>query len=407
MKWLALVLVLAGVTAFVLLREPDGGKRYEPDRAPASRDEQGPATPEPAPSTRSFGELLAGKPGADTQRAAAAFRRLLRTDPGARRAAEERLLDPSTPRDLRMALAFVLGTLPGSDPVLREALARFRGDLEVARCLVFALGATREPIDDDDVFGLGDRPWGVHGPGGLGITVRRFVQDEETRAALQDCLSDGRVGLREAAAISLRHSTLDAGVRSGFVMALRGEAEDKVALVLGEALAGWAGGAPAGAERSQVVATILSRAGDDGLDGYRFRMEDDFGRITLDESSVATLVEYAQPAHSYAVRSFALSALASGAPEDSRPLLERSATEESEAAVRDMATRLLGTLPVRPATLTLLARISREDEAWNVRYQAVDALARFKDQKTAADALKAAAADSDARVAKRAREALD
>jgi len=407
MKRLVALLLLAGVVAYVLLR--DGGapaKRSDPQ---GSLPEREAPVPEPEPgraAPRDFADLLAQEPGAATEDAAAALRRLLRTDPDARREAEARLLADDTPRELRMALGLVLGTLPGSDPVLREALAKFRGDLEVARCLVFALGATREPLEDDEVFGLGDRPWGVHGPQGLGITVRRLIEDAETRALLEQCLADERGGLREAAAIALRHTLSDTGVRSSFLATLGGEASDDVALVLGESLAGWAGRAPEGAERIQVVAALLARAGDDALDGYRFRMEDDFARLTLDDAAIATLAEYASPSRPFAVRSFGLTALAAAAPETARSLLEEFATREREVPVRDLSARLLGTLPLEQKTLEVLARISREDEAWNVRYQAVEALARHKDEKTAAAALQAATADPDERVAKRARAAL-
>ena len=110
------------------------------------------------------------------QDAAAALRRLLRRDAEARRGAAARLLAGETPRVLRMVLALVLGTLPGGeqDAVLIDALERFAKDTAVARCILLALGATRDPPDDDDVFGLGDRPGGVHGPGGVGITVRSW-----------------------------------------------------------------------------------------------------------------------------------------------------------------------------------------------------------------------------------------
>jgi hypothetical protein len=173
--------------------------------------------------------------------------------------------------------------------------------------------------------------------------------------------------------------------------------------VLGETLAAWAGGAD-GAERTGVVGALLSRAPDEGLDGYRFRMEDDLRRVALDAAHVATLADYAHPARSYAVRSFALTVLAGAAPDDARPLCEKALAGDADAAVRDLAARLLGTLPHTAATIERLAAASRDDAAWNVRYQAVDALGRFPDDETAAAAIRAAAEDEDTRVAMRARE---
>ena len=177
-----------------------------------------------------------------------------------------------------------------------------------------------------------------------------------------------------------------------------------MATVLGEALAVWAGRAPRGAEQTAVVATLLARAGEEGFDGYRFRMEDDFRRIPLDDAQQATLKEYAHPARPYAVRSFALSALAAAAPGAARPLCEEFLARDADAAVRDLAARLLGTLPRDPRTLDALIAARRNDKAWHVRYQVVDALSRFRGDERAVAAIREASTDADERVAKRAVE---
>ena len=135
-------------------------------------------------------------------------------------------------------------------------------------------------------------------------------------------------------------------------------------------------------------------------------MEDDFRRIALSAAHQATLAEYAQPARPYAVRSFALTALAPAAPQAARPLLEGFLIGDRDPAVRDLAARLLGTLPQTDRTIAVLAGASRDDKAWNVRYQAVDALGRFRADQEAAEAIRAAMADADARVAKLARALL-
>jgi hypothetical protein len=408
MRW-ALLLAAAVVVGVALWLAPlkDSAQRSAPLRpageveAPRASSAVGGASPAKADALRA--SLAAGEVQA-TRDAAAALRRRLRTNPAARERAEQLLLAEDTPRELRMALAFVLGTLGGSDPVLLEALRSFHADAEFVRCLIFALGATRDPPEDDEVFGLGDRPWGVHGPGGLGITVRRRIEDSEVRQALAGHLSDARSSVREAGAIALRHSIAIAPVRSEFLSTLRAESSDDVATVLGEALAVWAGGAPQGAEQTAIVATLLARAGEEGLDGYRFRMEDDFRRIPLDEAQQVTLQEYARPAHAYAVRSFALSALVAAAPAAARPLCEELLAQDTDAAIRDLAARLLGTLPRDGRTLEALVAASRDDAAWHVRYQALDALSRFRTDGRAAAAIRAAIEDADERVAKRATE---
>jgi HEAT repeat protein len=408
MKWAILVATVAVVGVAVWLAAfQDRAPRSAPPR-PVGEVEAPPTAPgadrfSPADATALRAALASGRVQA-TRDAAAALRRELRTDAAARERVERLLLAGDTPPELRMALAFVLGTLGGSDPVLLEALRSFHGDEDLVRCLLHALGATRDPPDDDEVFGLGDRPWGVHGPGGLGITVRRHIDDPGVRQALAGSLSDGRGSVREAGARALRHSTANVSVRSAFLSTLRAEPTDDVATVLGEALAVWAGGAPSGAEQTAVVTTLLARAGEEGLDGYRFRMEDDFRRIPLDEAQQATLRGYAHPPHAYAVRSFALSALAAAAPAAACPVCEELLGRDTNAAVRDLAARLLGTLPGDGRTLEALIAASREDEAWHVRYQALDALRRFRTDEQAAAAIRAAIEDPDERVARRATE---
>jgi len=350
------------------------------------------------------------------QAAAAALRRLLRRDDAARRRAEARLLAEETPRELRMGLALVLGTLPGGeqDTVLLDALERFAKDAAVVRCILFALGATRDPPDDDEIFGLGDRPWGVHGPGGLGITVNQTIADPAVRGALTVWLHGDEAAVREAAAIALRHTTHAAEVRGGFLAALGTEANDDVALVLGEALAVWAGGTAESAKRTEVVTALLARAAGPGLDGYRFRMENDFRRIALTIEHRALLQEYAHATRPFAVRSFALSALAGAAPRsgrdavtEARGLLGQYLADDRDAAVRDLVARLLGTLDQDVGTIARLAAAARADPVWNVRFQALDALAGFSSDALVRATLRAATADADKRVAAHARELLD
>lgn len=354
--------------------------------------------------------LAAG--GAAAQDAAADLRRLLRTDEQSRRAAEAALLDPGTRRELRMALALVFGTLPGSDAVLLDALDRFAADPELVRCALLALGATREPIDEDDVFGLGDRPYGEGGPKGIGITVRREIDDARVRAEIGSRLAAGEAANRRAAAVALRASIARLDVRDAFLAALRGDADDGVAGVVGEALAQWAGGPGDEAERSQIVEALLLRAGDDGLDGYRFRLEDDFARIPLGTAERAALAGLTRPPHPLGIRSFAIRALAGSAArsggealDGARELLGGYLRDDADAAVRDMAARMLGRLPLDDVAIGRLARASSQDGEWHVRYAAVEALGSAPTPAALA-ALRAAASEADERVAARARELL-
>jgi hypothetical protein len=388
-----------------------------PDRAGQGGQARGRAEPTGLGRARKAVETLGKalqRDGAATkvQETAASLRRLLRGDASARQMAQSLLLDPETPRDLRAALALVLGTLPGeaSDGALLEALERFATDREFVRCALLALAATRAPPEDDEVFGLGDRPWGEHGPGGLGVTVRRAIEDPRVRQAIALHLQHEDSPVRRAAALALRHSVEAADVRRAFLSALAAEPRDEVALVMGEALAGWAGGTEDRAARAEVVRRLLGRAGDDGFDGYRFRMEDDLRRVALDLKERALLHEYALSARPFAVRSFALTVLAGSAErsgreaeDETRALLHGLLAGDRDGAVRDLAARLLGKLPPNAESLELLAEVSRRDPAWNVRYAAVEALAASGRHPRVVAALTAASSDTDPRVAKRAR----
>jgi HEAT repeat protein len=88
-------------------------------------------------------------------------------------------------------------------------------------------------------------------------------------------------------------------------------------------------------------------------------------------------------------------------------LCEELLAADADAPVRDLAARLLGTLPHDSGTVAALSVAARDDAAWNVRYQAVDALGRFGVDEAAVAAVRAAANDADARVAKRARALAD
>ena len=405
MAALACALAALGAGVVLLLSEDDGTARTaNRDRgtqpAADNRDDgdapDGPAA-EPADAFDAHVAALANGFRSD---AASALYRLIQEHRGARLDGERRLLDPRTPREIRMALALILGSLGRSDSVLIDALTRFADDADVVRCLLFGLGAFRHE-SDDELFDMGARPWGVTGPGELGITLHRSVADAATRQAIAKHLRDRRGTVREAAALALRHSVEHPGVISDFVVTLRSEPSDDVAQVLGETLAGWAGSlrSPV-AEQTAVVDTLLARAADADLDGYRFKMEDDFRRVPLSAGQVATLVAYAKPAHSSSVRSFALSTLSHTRNPDARALLEDTLTGDDDTPMRDLAARLLGGMPLHAATVRALVAASVHDKAWNVRYQAVDALGRFPGDSVAKKAVVAAKADPDDRVAK-------
>ncbi|MEE8106506.1 MAG: HEAT repeat domain-containing protein [Planctomycetota bacterium] len=417
--WSAVVVALAAV-AWLLGRDDAErrGHRPEPhDGMHAVAPDAGTVDQTRNVAMDAIDALRNALPAADpleSATAAAALRRLLRTDAVARLGVEEMLLATETPRELRMALAFILGTLAGgpSDGALVEALDRFARDAAFVRCALLALGATRDPPDDDEIFEMGDRPWGHHGPGGLGITVQRPIEDPSVRAALGEHFEREESALREAAALALRHTLKNSEVRDLFLAVLASEPADDVAGELGEALADWAGSATE-RERAAVVARLIERAGEVGLEGYRFRMEDDFTRLALSATDRDRIASYTEPTRPFGVRDFALRVLTSTAQRSgdeavafARATLTRYLQGDEQAAIRDRTAGLLGTLPRDPLTLRALAAAAKSDAAWNVRYSAVASLGRYKDAPEAKEALRAATKDKEPRVAALAKELL-
>jgi len=427
-----LALAVAGAAVWLLTRDGPvapadrGGAPAGPGTTPRHRgpdevaeepkyDEA--AVPAVAPAPSSFDALRAALDAGGTEdapRAAAALRCALRTDPAARTEAEKLLVAPDTPAALRQALALVLGTIgePDPDALLLDAMKRFTADAEFARACLLALGATREPADDDDVFDLGDRPWGAHGPAGIGITVKREIGDAGTRARIEECLRGDEPRVRAAAAVALRHTTSAEDVRAAFRSTFQGERDDAVAQELGESLTQAVRGAADAAERDATLTLVLARAGEPSLDGMRFRVEDDLSQSRLDASHVAQLRQLAQSSAPFAQRSFALTVLANSAKrgssvpaETARTLLVES-LGDADAAVRDLAARLLGGLPLDAAASSALVRAAKDDAAWNVRFTAIETLAAKADVAVARAALETARGDADRRVASRAAELL-
>jgi hypothetical protein len=403
---------------------PDRSQRRETTpSAPHARD-RGPSTPDAAPSPTPLSaptagvadalrDALAHGDAAAQRAAAAALRGLLRTDPAAWSAVKALLLADDTPAALREALAFVLGTIaePSPDAALTQALAKFGSNPEIARALILALGAKRD-FDDDDVFALGDRPWGADGPGALGITVHRRIDDDAVRSTVLSSLRRDEAVVRRAAAVALRHSLNTADARGGFTEALASETSDVVAQELGEALVQTARTSGDAAERARLVGVVLRRASVDEFDGLRFRIEDDLVAAKLGADELHALAELAGTSQTFAKRSFALTVLAGAAHaggdaavvRQARALLDAALADDADSAVRDLAARLLAQLPADDGSIALLVAAAAKDAAWNVRYAAVESIANVASPDVAKKALAAAAQDPDPRVADHAKE---
>lgn len=421
----AAALLVIGLVAGLVLDarrrdpSPEGDPEVPAARTRSREEAANRRTPEPEPEASAGAEgatpgvdLLAGLRAAleagDAEAVRAAARELrkrLRTDAASWDAAVALLRSDSEPSALRAALAVVLGTIetPRTDAVLIAALSEAGSDPALQRAIVIGLGATREPPDDDEIFDLSRQPWGEEGPAGLGVTVRRNIDDGATRSALIGVLRAEAPETRRIAAAALRHSLGAPDVVAAFRDTLREERADAPLSEVAEALAVRARSVPE-QESGEFLRDLVRRATETGLDATRFRVIDDLHRVPQPPDVTSRLQEIAFGEHEFAVRLFALDLLAAGAAsqdgrsvEPARETLSRVLELSADDALRDNAARLLRTLPANERSQQVLVRAVAEDRAWNVRYTALESLAALHSP-ALASALEAANRDGDERV---------
>ncbi|MGC6486058.1 MAG: hypothetical protein ACON4Z_00295, partial [Planctomycetota bacterium] len=340
--------------------------------------------------------------------AAAAMRRLVRTDPGARSEAYAALLADDTPDAQRRALAMILGTLAveGVDEVLLAAVDRFRADPATVVALIAALGALRDPPDDDDVFDMEAAPhFAVHGPGGMGITVRNVIRDPAVEAKLGELLLDREQrGVRLAAANALQFSVGREFTRTRFRTALAAETDDAVAALLGQNLGLWTR-RKQGEEAQHIVDEVVQASGRPGFDEYRLRMETALHESSFNQDTMTQLRSWSQPGMSYELRSFAYSVLLGQRPVDpqSRAAIVRAAAGDPDRAIQDYALGLLARLPAGADSVQALRAVLTSSPDWSLRSSALRSLALLLRGAERASLLREAAEDVDARVARQAR----
>ncbi|MCA8973506.1 MAG: HEAT repeat domain-containing protein [Planctomycetes bacterium] len=338
---------------------------------------------------------------------AASLRQLLRTDAGALAAAYAALLAADTEADLRRALAMVLGTLPleGIDEALLAALDRFGDDEAMVLSLIAALGALRDPPDEDDVFDLEQAPFhGVPGPGGIGITVRNVIRDPAVERALGQLLLDReRRDVRLGAAAALQWSLDQEPSRTRFLTVLEAETDGSVAAILGEALSLWSRHKH-GLEPETIVTEVLRAADRAGFDEYRLRLETALQHAPLDDGAGAQLRQWAAVGQPFELRSFALSTLAvqaSMAPA-MRASLVTAVDGDADIAMRRHAARLLGQVETGEDSIAALRRAFAQQDDWSLRATALTSLVRLLPAAEARQLLRTAGNDVDPRIVRRA-----
>ena len=377
--------------------------------APAhSRREVAPSTaPVEQPFDAAFRELGAAIARNEAAGAAAAMRRLLRTDEGALAAAYAALLDAGTAPDERRALAMVLGTLAvdGVDEVLLAAVEQFAEDETTLITLIAALGALRDPPDEDDVFDMEAAPhFAVHGPGGMGITVRNVIDDPAVEAKLGELLLDrARPGVRLAAAGAMQFSVDREFTRTRFRTALADEMDDGIAALLGQNLGVWTR-RKLGDEAQHIVDEVVQAAGRPGFDEYRLRMETALHESSFNADTQQQLQTWAQPGMSFEMRTFAYAMLLGQQPADpvSRAAIVRAAASDPDVAIRDHAIGLLMRMPPGADSLGVLRDVLSSSQDWSLRSSALTSLANLLTGAARAQLLATYSADQDQRIARRA-----
>ncbi|MFT4513138.1 MAG: hypothetical protein ACI89X_003365 [Planctomycetota bacterium] len=374
---------------------------------------RGDATPQPVEASEDAFSLAmselskALKKGAAAD-AAAQLRLLLRTDPGALAQAYEALLSEETDENDRRALALVLGTLAvdGVDQALLAALKQFDHDSATVLSLIAALGALRDPPDEDDIFDMEAAPhFAFHGPGGMGITVRNIIKDPAVEQALGRLLLDtDRRDVRLAAASAMQFSVGNEFSRTRFRTALASEMDDSVAALIGQSLGQWTR-RRLGAEALHVVGEVVQAADRPGFDEYRLRLETALHEASFDPTTMTQLRSWSQEGMSFELRSFAYSVLLGqrSVDEATRQQLVNAARNDPDRAIRDYAARSLANLPTGSDSRDVLLHMFDHSPDWSLRSTALTSLARLLTAPDRAQLLLRAANDPDARIARKAK----
>jgi hypothetical protein len=406
----------ATAPAFAGETEPQGRAARpapEPDASAARREAPAPAHAKPA--STAFGDALATLTAAiragHAAQAAATVRRLVRIDEGARSEAYAALLADDTPGAQRRALAMILGTLAieGVDEVLLAAVDQFRGEPDTLIALIAGLGALRDPPDDDDVFDMNAAPhFAVHGPGGMGVTVRNVIRDPAVEAKLGELLLDREQrGVRLAAANALQFSVDRDFTRIRFRTALAAEMDDAVAALLGQNLGLWTR-RKQGEEAQHIVDEVVQASGRPGFDEYRLRMETALHESSFHEDTMTQLRTWSQPGMSYELRTYAYSLLLGQQPVDpqSRAAIVRAAAGDPDRAIQDHALGLLARLPAGADSVAALRGVLAGSPDWSLRSSALRSLALLLRGAERDAALRQALTDVDARVTRLAQRLL-
>jgi HEAT repeat protein len=379
-------IITCGIVVWLSVR-PRTAPPVEPtkvDKAPlplANGREEEDQTPRPSQSPL-LGEIsLQGR--TNPVIAASRLRQAIRQDLKLLDILGRTLLDPSAPHHLREIIACVLGTIADKEAqdllllALREAKSS-----DWKRVLILAIGTLKDTSDEDDIFGIADSPWLVRTPSGLSLIIKTVLKDEKARSAILRMLCDEDPSVRDASVRSLFHSVRFRDVRQGFLAMLDSEGSKLINALAGKALAEWIATRPADSkERAKVLTRLVHRATGQEEFIFRFRIQDGLRRADLTDTEIRAFTEIARDALDFQIRIWALEILQSKITPSSRGMIlgisRDMILKDPHPKVRQHAALLLGELAPEPEAIQPLL-IATGDSWWNVRYQAIKALARFK-----------------------------
>ena len=337
------------------------------------------------------------------------------------------LVDVNLDPDLRITLAWILGSLESEVATQRllVAIAASSADTTTLRWLVYALGIWNEELVRKNRYDFSlESPWVVECPTGLRVPIARRIRDEETVSALAPLLGHDDLDLRSAAIASSRHSLDLPQLRETFRQQLPAESDAGNRANVGEALAGWArtsAGSPE--EAGTVVSEILRESRLPERDLLRLKVQPDLKGVPMDSSHIDSLKRSASgvDGDAFAARQFALEILGSQTAH-----LENSGSgkfdnleiqdfflelvrNDSHPKLRETTVRQLAKIAGDRSAEALIGALD-QDSAWNVRYAAARELGTLRSGSSSAlvrTALKDAVVhDQDSRVQEAARQSL-
>ena len=330
----------------------------------------------------------------DVQSAAAQMRAQLRRNPALLDDLFKKLLEPSANVQEFANLALVAGSLGSRESTRRllRTLGQFRNDPARAEWILYALGTYKERPGWDERFSFSAKgPMVLITDDGLRTALFHEFTDPRIIGEILPFLGEGDANLRSAAILTLRHSLANPNVRNAFAQTLSNEGDYGNQANLSEALARISEKLPV-EEKAEMASRLLERALQPDGFAIRLKVETPLKGVPLDASQqnlLANLATSPDLADS-STRKFALSLLANQHAQGDRanPILWTAATGDPEPTIRAAAIEHLRSHPVPPSPSRLIP-ILDADPDWNVRYAAVETLARIPSEEEAHNALNA------------------